>query len=77
MRDSITNMFPQVDVINTDGKIKRWGFINYSMKEIVYFTEKEILAMEIIKHNLRVGYIPEIDSIIDKMKILKEKKIEK
>lgn len=73
MRDSVINMFPQIDVINTFGKVKRWGFVNYSMKEIVRFTEREIITMEVIKHNMRNAMFPEIDSIIDKMKILKEK----
>lgn len=73
MRDAIISMFPQVDVINTSGKVKRWGFINYSMKEIVRFSKREILTMEVIKHNMRNAILPEIDSIIDKMKILKEK----
>ena len=74
MRDAITSMFSQVDVINTTGKVKRWGFINYSMKEIVRFTDEEIMTIEIMKHNIKTGYLPELDSILDKMKILREKK---
>ncbi len=74
MRDAITSMFSQVDVINATGKVKRWGFINYSMPEIVRFTDEEILVMEIVKHNLHNAVLPEIDSIIDKMKVLREKK---
>jgi predicted DNA-binding transcriptional regulator YafY len=74
MRDAITSMFSQVDVINETGKVKRWGFINYSMPEIVRFTDEEILTMEIIKHNIHNSVYKEIDSIIDKMKALREKK---
>lgn len=73
MRDSLTNIFSQIDVVNDDEKIKRWGFTNFSMKEIVSFTDEEIAAMEVLKQNFRTVCIPEIDSIIDKMKILKKK----
>lgn len=74
MRDSLTNIFSQIGVINDDEKIKRWGFINYSLKEVVEFTDKEIAAMEVLKQNFRTVCIPEIDSIIDKMKILRNNK---
>ena len=74
MRDAVRNVFPQVDVISENDKIKRWGFINYALKELVEFTDEEIAAMEVIKHNYRSRLIPEIDSIIDKMKVLREKK---
>lgn len=73
MRDSITNILPQVDVLNEDEKVKRWGFTNFSMKELVEFTDDEIAAMEVIKHNFKAALIPELDSIIDKMKALKKK----
>ena len=76
MRDAITNAFSQIDVLNEDEKIKRWGFThNYHIKEMVQFTDEEIAAMEAVKHNFRNGSVlPEINSIIDKMKILKKKK---
>lgn len=73
MRDAVISILPQVDVVNIQGKVKRWGFVNYSMKEIVRFTDKEILIMEVIKHNIKNAIFTEIDSIIDKMKILREK----
>ena len=72
MRDAVRNVFPQVDVVGENEKIKRWGFINYAMKQLVEFTDEEIAAMEVIKQNYRSRLIPEIDSIIDKMKILRE-----
>ena len=74
MRDAITAAFSQVDVVNDDEKIKRWGFINYSLKEIVTFTDKEIAAIEAVKHHFRnMELLPEINSVIEKMKILKAK----
>ncbi len=67
MRDAVLNGFSQVDVICEENKIKRWGFINYSMKEIVEFTDEEIEVMQ----NL---HIPKVNSIIIKMKALRKKK---
>ena len=77
MKDAITNIFSQIDVVNEGEKTKRWGFTHkYSLKEIVEFTDEEIAAMETVKHNFRNRIVmPEINSIIDKMKILKKKKI--
>ena len=76
MRDAITNAFSQVDVLNDEEKTKRWGFINsYALKDMVEFTDEELAAMEAVKHNFRnQSVLPEINSIIDKMKILKKKK---
>jgi len=74
MRDAIINVFYQVDEIETDGKVKRWGFKNFSMSEVVEFTDKEIMTMEVVKHNMKNAVLPEIDSIIDKMKALRKKK---
>ena len=69
MRDAIRNEFPQVDVVNDGCKEKRWGFINYSMREIVEFTDSEISALQTLKTNST----PEIASIIYKMKVLRRK----
>ena len=73
MRDAIRNEFSQVDVVSEDSKVKRWGFINYSIKEVIEFTDEEIAAMQAIKYNYRSNFIPEIDSILNKMKALRKK----
>ena len=46
MRDSITNIFSQVDEIETDDAQKHWGFINYSISQLVSFNPKEIANIE-------------------------------
>ncbi len=73
MRDAIRNEFSQVDVVSEDSKVKRWGFINYSIKEVIEFTDEEIAAMQAIKYNFKSNFIPEIDSILNKMKALRKK----
>ena len=68
MRDAICNEFPQVDVVSEGGKVKRWGFVNYSMREIVSFTDAEIFAIQSLKSH------PELNSILYKMKVLRKLK---
>ena len=46
MRDSLTCIFPQVDEIETDDAQKHWGFINYSISNLITFTPKEIANIE-------------------------------
>lgn len=46
MRDSLTNIFPQIDLIETDDLHKHWGFINYSLSRMLTFSPKEIANVE-------------------------------
>ena len=46
MRDSLTCIFPSVDEIETDDTQKHWGFINYSISNLISFTPKEIANIE-------------------------------
>ena len=71
MRDAIRNEFSQVDVVSEKCKVKRWGFINYSMKEIVEFTDDEINAIQTLKSNSNLN--SEFASILYKMKVLRKK----
>lgn len=46
MRDSLTCIFPQVDEIETEDNQKHWGFVNYSISNLISFTPKEIANLE-------------------------------
>ena len=46
MRDSLTCIFSQVDEIETDDTQKHWGFINYSISQLITFTPKELANIE-------------------------------
>ena len=46
MRDSLTNIFSQVDEIETKDVQKHWGFINYSISQLISFKPKEIANIE-------------------------------
>lgn len=46
MRDSLTCIFPSVDEIETNDSQKHWGFINYSISQLITFAPKEIANIE-------------------------------
>jgi len=46
MRDSLTCIFPAIDEIETDNTQKHWGFINYSIANLITFTPEEIGNIE-------------------------------
>ena len=42
MRDSLTCIFPQIDEIEVEDNQKHWGFIDYSIKNLISFLPEEI-----------------------------------
>ena len=46
MRDGLTCIFSQIDEIETDDIQKHWGFINYSISNLISFTADEIINIE-------------------------------
>ena len=71
MKDSLINSGLPIEVVQTDGRIKRWGFVSESLSKIIKFTDEEIMTMELLKHQMSASVFPELNSIIDKMKALK------
>lgn len=51
MRDSVLAILPQVDEIETEERCKRWGFTNYSLNELVSFSNEDIAFLEKLKPN--------------------------
>lgn len=73
MRDAVLVSFPQVDEIETDDRCKRWGFTNYSLNELVTFSNEDIALLENLKKTCDNLSQAEIENIIIKMKALKHK----
>ena len=46
MRDSLTCIFPSIEEIETDDIQKHWGFVNYSISNLITFDIKEIANIE-------------------------------
>lgn len=75
MRDSIMNIMPHVEEIETHDRIKRWGFTNYSLREVVSFSAENIALLEKLTQNLDKITAKELKNIITKIKALNSRRI--
>ena len=76
MRDSVMLALPQVDEIETNERIKRWGFTSYTLSELVYFNSDEIAFLEKLKTNCDDVAQKELEDIITKLKASNRRKIQ-
>lgn len=77
MRDSLTNIFPQVQEINTSGHKKYWGFVDYSIKEMVHFSPEEIATIEQFQKRTTNKEMKEtLEKVSEKIKTLSKKGLE-
>lgn len=77
MRDSLMNIFPQIDEIEVVGTHKHWGFTNYSIAHMISFSSKEIGNIEQLQRrttNKEMKY--ELGHTVEKMKSLNRKNID-
>ena len=76
MRDSVLNIMPQVEELDSaDVRTKRWGFVNYSLREIINFSAEDVALLEKLTKNLDEVSEKELKDIIIKMKALNRKRI--
>lgn len=76
MRDSLTNIFPQVDEIETNDNQKHWGFINYSISSLISFTPKELANIEQYQRRTTNKELKEeLGQTIEKIKAFNRKNI--
>ena len=74
MRDSLTCIFPSVDEIETDDTQKHWGFINYSISNLISFKPKEIANIEQLQRRTTNKEMKEeLSKTIEKLKSLNKK----
>lgn len=76
MRDSLTCIFPQVDEIETNDTHKHWGFINYSISQLISFTPKEIANLEQYQRRTTNKELKEeLSKTVEKIKSLNNKNL--
>lgn len=76
MRDSLTNIFPAVDEIKSDDNQKHWGFINYSISNLISFNDDELTKLEnMVNHSSNKELKLELQKTVDKVKALNSKNI--
>lgn len=74
MRDSIINILPNIQEIETTDSKKHWGFVDYSIKEIVWFTAEEIATVEQFQKRTTNKEMKEIlEKVAEKIKTLSKK----
>lgn len=74
MRDSLTCIFPSVDEIETDDTQKHWGFINYSISQLISFSPKEIANIEQLQRRTTNKEMKEeLGKTVEKLKSLNRK----
>lgn len=76
MRDSLLNIFPQVDEIETDDAQKHWGFTNFSMNNLISFTPKELANIEQLQRRTTNKEMKEeLGKTVEKIKALSRKNL--
>lgn len=70
MRDCVMSVCPVEEIYNPHEKCKRWGFRNYSLKEIINFTPEEIATLEMLKNKSKNVTEKDLSNIIEKIKSL-------
>ena len=76
MRDSLTNIFPAVDEIESHDNQKHWGFINYSISNLISFNDDELTKLEnMVNHSSNKELKLELQKTVDKVKALNSKNI--
>ena len=74
MRDSLTCIFPQIDEIETEDTQKHWGFVNYSIANLITFTSKELANIEQYqRRTTNIELKEELGKTTEKMKSLNRK----
>lgn len=74
MRDSLTCIFPQVDEIETNDSQKHWGFINYSISQLITFSPKEIANIEqCLRRTTNKEMKEELSKTVEKIKSFNSK----
>jgi len=76
MRDSLLNIFPQIlELDEIEDTHKHWGFVDYSIKELINFTSKEVANLCLLQNRTTNKELKEeLGKTIDKIKALQVKK---
>lgn len=76
MRDSLTCIFPSIEEIETDDIQKHWGFINYSISNLITFSPKEIANIEQLQRRTTNKELKEeLEKTVEKIKSLSRKNL--
>ena len=76
MRDSLLNILPQIEEIETNDNLKHWGFVNFSISQIISFSPKEIGNIEQLQRRTTNKEMKnELRQTVEKLKAFSRKKL--
>lgn len=76
MRDSLLNILPQIEEIETNDNLKHWGFVNFSLSSVISFNSKEIGNIEQLQRRTTNKEMKkELQQTVDKLKAFSRKNI--
>lgn len=76
MRNSLINILPNVQEIETTDNKKHWGFVDYSIKEFIWFTPEEIASIEQFqKRTTNKEMKKTLEQVAEKIKNLSKKSL--
>ena len=74
MRDSLLNIFPSIDEIETEDLQKHWGFVDYSIGQLIYFNQDELVNLEnLIKRTTNKELKMQLRKTVEKLQALSNK----
>jgi len=74
MRDSLLNIFPSIDKIETNDTQKHWGFVDYSIAPLININQEELLNLDnLIKQTPNKELKNQLKKTVEKLKVLKNK----
>ena len=76
LRDCLLTAVPNIEELETDGRIKRWGFKRFSYREFIGFTAEEITTLENLRNSCDKVSSKTVQDIVTKIKALNSQKIE-
>lgn len=67
MRDAAMRLFPQIEPVENNSRIKRWTLRNYSASSLVSFSAEELAELENVKRNYEADQLQTKSELIDKI----------
>ena len=67
MRDAAMRLFPQIQSVETNSRVKRWTLRNYSASSLVSFSTEELAELENVKRNYDADQLQTKAELIDKI----------
>lgn len=69
MRDAAMRLYPEIQPIETNSRVKRWALKTYSASSLVSFSAEELAELENVKRNYEANALDVKADLIDKISL--------